>query len=239
MRAVWMSLGTMFLAVSLACGGASVMDTSIGGAADELGEAEIAAAAAEEMVEPTAEEAQPAADQAEPDQPVAGAVPAPTTTTTSSALTATEDKGPVGDEPVNKPSSVATAPAPVATPRPSPRPSGTAPGQIQLTTGAGIQPMVDGVPMRLTESQGYLAEVPAGEHDLEVRNLLGRVTGNAKIQVSAGRRIRYEWRRRELSLLGEVETSPMPPAFVFEMPADTTTTTSTSTGTDPAKGGKK
>ncbi|MFT6145794.1 MAG: hypothetical protein ACJAZO_002035 [Myxococcota bacterium] len=89
-------------------------------------------------------------------------------------------------------------------------------GQIQLTSRAGIQPMVNGVPMRLTASQGFMSEVSEGKNSLEVRNLLGNVTGSAQVEVLDGRRIRYEWRRRALSLLGDVASSPMPDAVIWD-----------------------
>lgn len=99
---------------------------------------------------------------------------------------------------------------------PAAEPAAVGVGQIQLTSRAGIQPMVNGVPMRLTASQGFMSEVSEGKNSLEVRNLLGNVTGSAQVEVLDGRRIRYEWRRRALSLLGDVASSPMPDAVIWD-----------------------
>ncbi len=121
------------------------------------------------------------------------------------------DMPPAEEDVVNKPIGSETP-----TPEPAPAPVAVGVGQIQLTTGAGIQPLVDGVPMRLTTSQGFLSEVPTGKHSLEIRNLLGNITGSAEVDVLDGRRTRYEWRRRSLSLLGDVASSSMPSAVDWD-----------------------
>jgi hypothetical protein len=177
----------------LACGGASTDTTPIPWEGPDVVLPEVAPTTA-----PSPEAIQPAAVVADVDR-----------TDDAVAVVAA-----VAEDVVNKPVGAET-------PSPAPAPVAVGVGQIQLTTGAGIQPMVDGVPMRLTTSQGYLSEVSAGKHSLEIRNLLGSVTGSAEVDVLGGRRVRYEWRRRSLSLLGDVASSPMPAAVdwdeVFEV----------------------
>ena len=202
-----MSVGLVFV---LACGGADVATSPLPW---ELTED----AFPDRVPEPVAVAASPEAAQPElaaVDSDVAddvALVPSAVDGTPAPSLVAAavEDE----QDAVNKPTGI-EAPSPA--PAPAPAPVAVGVGQIQLTTGAGIQPIVDGVPMRLTTSQGFLSEVSAGKHRLEIRNLLGNVTGSAEVDVLGGRRTRYEWRRRSLSLLGDVASSPMPSAVDWD-----------------------
>lgn len=93
-------------------------------------------------------------------------------------------------------------------------PTKTAPrgqrGQIQLTTAAGVQMLVDGVPITYDLSQGYVAEVAPGQHQVEVVNLLGKVVGSDVPNVPAGQRVRYRYAKKVLSKESTVPASAMP-----------------------------
>jgi hypothetical protein len=204
------SVGLLFV---LACGGAPVDSPAVAleGPVMVLPQAGTTAAPSPEAIQPDGVESDREED----------VVPAPAAGSDISeemfaVADATDELQELADaseevEAVNKPTET---PAPASAPAPAPVAVGV--GQIQLTTGAGIQPVVDGVPMRLTTSQGFLSEVSTGKHSREIRNLLGNVTGSAEVDVLDGRRTRYEWRRRSLSLLGDVASSPMPSAVDWD-----------------------
>jgi hypothetical protein len=64
-------------------------------------------------------------------------------------------------------------------------------GQIQVTTGAAVQAMVDGVPMPFTTEQGYVMDVTSGTHQLEIYNLLGQASASQSVDVPSGKRVMF------------------------------------------------
>ena len=103
-------------------------------------------------------------------------------------------------QPVESPAPSAGEAKPTAPTAPPAR-QARGPGQIQLQTGRGIEPKVDGVAMPLT-ADGYLSTVPAGQRRLVVYNLLGRQKGQQSVTVAAGRRTVLHWDGKEISPAG-------------------------------------
>lgn len=105
----------------------------------------------------------------------------------------------------------AAAVAPVA-PAPTPRAPSGAPGQIQIVTGRGISPVVDGTAMTTT-AEGYFLQVPAGRHTVSVYNLLGKHKHDATVHVRPGTRHVLGWDGRRISNTSTRPTAPIPAAF--------------------------
>jgi hypothetical protein len=112
--------------------------------------------------------------------------------------------------PATKPRPTPVAPAPAPLPAPAPPPARTGTGQIQVTTGAAVQAIVDGVPMPFTAEQGYVSEVSAGTHQLEIMNLVGALVASQAVDVPAGKRVRFSYKPKTLTQTGIVEASPVP-----------------------------
>ena len=89
--------------------------------------------------------------------------------------------------------------------------------------------------MRFTDTQGHMAELSPGKHPLEIRNLLGRVTGEVDVDIVSGRRQRCEWRRRNRTFVGEVASSTMPPPVDWDAVFGNDTPNDSASGS----GGKK
>ncbi|MBT3222691.1 MAG: hypothetical protein HN348_26755 [Proteobacteria bacterium] len=103
------------------------------------------------------------------------------------------------------------APVPAAAPVATSAPTGGAPGQIQVTTMAAVQAILDGVPMTFNTVQGYVAwSVRPGNHSLQIKNMLNKEMANVTVTVPAGKRVRYEYKKKSLTKLGVVNTSARP-----------------------------
>jgi hypothetical protein len=98
----------------------------------------------------------------------------------------------------------------VATPAPAP-PKKASPGQIQVTTAAAVQAYVDGVPVAFDSYQGYVADVTAGTHTLEIMNLLGKIQATEQVDVPSGQRVRFTYRKKTLTKTGTVTATALPP----------------------------
>ena len=120
--------------------------------------------------------------------------PAPGAPTPSPAIPVTNTATPTPAQPV-----APTAPAPV--------PARVSSGQIQVTTMAAVQAVVDGVPVAFDMNQGYVLDVPPGSHSLEIVNLLGRPVATQTVNVPSGKRVRYNYRKKILSSAGTVPYS--------------------------------
>ncbi len=86
------------------------------------------------------------------------------------------------------------------------------PAEIQVTTMAAVQVIVDGVPAPFDSQQGFVASVAPGAHRVEVINLVGRQVGAADVSVNAGERARFQYRKKTLSALSTVVASTPAPA---------------------------
>jgi len=130
-------------------------------------------------------------------------------------ITKMEDTPPPAETTEAAPTSAAApapAPAPASAPAPAPAPAKKAgSGQIQVTTGAAVQAYVDGVPVAFDNYQGYVADVPAGTHTLEIMNLLGKIQATEQVDVPAGQRVRFTYKKKILSKTGTVAASALPP----------------------------
>ena len=122
-------------------------------------------------------------------------------------------------------SGIANRPPPTAPTTPPPPPAGTTNGQIQVTTLAAVQAVVDGVPVAFDMNQGYVLDVSPGSHSLEIVNLLGRPVATQTVRVESGKRARFNYRKKVLSSSGTVPytkivaapvpTTPVPSAAVL------------------------
>ncbi len=153
--------------------------------------------------------------------------PADAVTDTAGAEEEVVEPGTPKPRPKPKPTNKPNTPTPQPQQDP-PKPTNTASstkgkGQIQVSTTAGVQLIVDGQPIGYDAPSGsYIADVRSGTHQIEIMNMLGKISATDTVNVPNGERVRYRYKKGgDLSLLGNVTatfTAP-PPAPVAPAPS--------------------
>lgn len=112
--------------------------------------------------------------------------------------------------------------------------------EIQVTGMAAIMVLVDGRAAEGDPNTGMIVvgNLPAGRHQVETRNLMGKTTAYKEFDLAGDDQIRFEYRKRELWHIGTyklaVATPPPPPPVAI--PGGTTTVTETVTVGGPGVG---
>lgn len=99
-------------------------------------------------------------------------------------------------------------------------------GELQLITLAPVQVLVDGAPIGFDPQQGWLADLAAGSHRLQVLNLVGAAVADQVVEIAAGQRTQLRYANKALVDQGRmpmrdasVAAAAPPPVAVVELPA--------------------
>jgi len=96
--------------------------------------------------------------------------------------------------------------------------------EVQVVTRVPINILVDGVPLVWDENTGLgvVYDVPAGRHQIEARNLMGKTAAYKEVDLAWDDQIRFEYRKKELWHIGTYKLAAAVPP-----PVSTTTVVET------------
>jgi hypothetical protein len=108
-----------------------------------------------------------------------------------------------------EPDAIADAPAAVATAgvageAPAPVQKSKGVGELQLITLAAVQVMVDGGPIDFDPQQGYLTTLNAGQHRVQILNLVGAPIVDQVVEIAADQRTQLRYANKVLTDQGRM-----------------------------------